>query len=578
MSISARTQTVLHSLHDARATDIRQGRVMNVFEFKVPREARRHGSRYRAVAVRGRPLRTLAAAATLLSAAPSLADNRVDISLSADARGDGLSAQDIERQVAARLAELHKAGGASTLFGVKALDKQQLGEGDTAVRITRTGNLLSVSLAIDGLPPMRFTVPRGQPKDLVDGIAEHVLTAMAPFRFAAAMTNLGRTAEALPVYARLARSAPTQLERGVANAVWSYRLLDLGRYADAERKALAGVRLAPELGRTWYRLWEVRSAQGQAEQALSDIRTAADRLRDDPQGLYDAQPRLLLYAISDCERMLIVGELPVGESPCRTASAARSRTSAWQLPMLLALAHDLAGATAALKGIDQGGSVPVEIQQTYARRRAEALGALRFAQEDWKGAEEAFAEGVRAAPAREIVLKPWLAVALARQGAFGAAAAQLAKLPNACYPCQRARGLVEMLAGGRRQAERAFAAAVRLAPSLPWAHLDWAELLLNAGDAKSAAAHAEAAMKLAPRLADGYVLRGRALALSEDWKSAEGAFATAARLAPAWGEARIRHGQALRANGRRQEAEAAFTVAAALALNPSERRLLAAVR
>jgi hypothetical protein len=169
--------------------------------------------------------------------------------------------------------------------------------------------------------------------------------------------------------------------------------------------------------------------------------------------------------------------------------------------------------------------------------------------------------------------RPDAALALARTGRLREASATIAPLPATHDGAFRARAFIAAL-GRDPAADRLFAEAVRRTPSLPAAHMLWAEAGFRTGDYMAADTHAETAAKLGPKAADNYLWWGRALlALRRPAEAAE-KFALAARNAPAWGRARLEWAEALALSGDRGAAATQLKEASMRTLNEADRALL----
>src|SRR5690606_38922878 len=97
------------------------------------------------------------------------------------------------------------------------------------------------------------------------------------------------------------------------------------------------------------------------------------------------------------------------------------------------------------------------------------------------------------------VTRTALANAYARLGQIAEARSVIAPTALDCAPCVRARGLVEAYAGNGRGADHWLGQAVRIAPSLPAAHRDWAEAYLARRDPARAIDQARQAVQKGPR-------------------------------------------------------------------------------
>ena len=132
--------------------------------------------------------------------------------------------------------------------------------------------------------------------------------------------------------------------------------------------------------------------------------------------------------------------------------------------------------------------------------------------------------------------RPRLAQAEAMNGDVTSAAALIAASPADCYLCARVRGEVAAASGDAAGADRWFGEAVRQAPRLPMAYLEWGEALLARGDVSGALAKFAQAHRWGPRFADPLKGWGDALAREGRWSEAVAKYDEALEYAPAWRE------------------------------------------
>ena len=157
-----------------------------------------------------------------------------------------------------------------------------------------------------------------------------------------------------------------------------------------------------------------------------------------------------------------------------------------------------------------------------------------------------------------------LGYALALNGELAAGEAMAAATPLDCYRCVRIRGQIATLKGDRKGAEHWFGEAARLGPSLPFAHAEWGQMLVEAGDPAAAIPKLKEANKRGPRFADPLVYWGEALMAQGDFKGAVAKFAEANTYAPKWDRLHQKWGEALSKLGKVEEARAQAALAASL--------------
>jgi tetratricopeptide (TPR) repeat protein len=166
---------------------------------------------------------------------------------------------------------------------------------------------------------------------------------------------------------------------------------------------------------------------------------------------------------------------------------------------------------------------------------------------------------------------PWLAYADARLGDFAAARALIAETPLDCYLCVRMRGNIDAAQRNWSAAAYWFADAVKQAPSLPFAHVDWGHMLMATGDLDGAIAKFEIAHRQGPHFADPLEMWGEALIAKNRSDLALAKFEDANKYAPNWGRLHLKWGEALFWSGDKELARKQFALARSFYLTSSER-------
>jgi tetratricopeptide (TPR) repeat protein len=131
---------------------------------------------------------------------------------------------------------------------------------------------------------------------------------------------------------------------------------------------------------------------------------------------------------------------------------------------------------------------------------------------------------------------PLLAEAYARVGRASDADAVLSLLPPDVYEGWCARGRIATLRHDYAAGAKAFAEAVRQAPSIPLAYLDWGDMLAANGDLPGAIAKYTAANRLGPHWADPLKAWGDVLARQGHPREALKKYRQALERAPRWAE------------------------------------------
>lgn len=216
-----------------------------------------------------------------------------------------------------------------------------------------------------------------------------------------------------------------------------------------------------------------------------------------------------------------------------------------------------------LRALDLGDRAGAQRRILHLIRSADALAA---------------AEGPAAVAdrtARERFLWPLAARTFAELGDGTAARGFASRTPLDCYRCVVSRGQAAAALGDRAAADRWFREAVRQAPSLGYAHLEWGKVLMERGDAPGAMQRLAAANERSPRYADPLKLWGDLLMRQGKIEEATGKYAAAAKFAPQWGALQIAWAEALLRGGKRQEAQPRLRAAAATDLSQADRARIA---
>jgi tetratricopeptide (TPR) repeat protein len=204
--------------------------------------------------------------------------------------------------------------------------------------------------------------------------------------------------------------------------------------------------------------------------------------------------------------------------------------------------------------------------------------------DDWAAAlgdAQSTDEALRAAPGaadpRLTYVRPKLALALQMNGRAADASATIAATPLDCDFCLWTRGRISALQGNWRGATAWFDRAARLAPSLPFPHLEWGRALLAKGDLDGAIRELSLAHEKSPRFADPLELWGEALFRKDNFEGAASKFAQAAALAQRWGRCELLWGEALAKLGRADEAAMHYRAATGMDLSAADRATLQGV-
>ena len=136
--------------------------------------------------------------------------------------------------------------------------------------------------------------------------------------------------------------------------------------------------------------------------------------------------------------------------------------------------------------------------------------------------------------------------------------------------CYRYKGDIADHRGRWVEAQKDYAAAVALAPSMPAGYFSWGDALMRHHDYKGAAAKFAQANAKGPHWADPLKHWGDALAATGDYSGAIAKYRDAEPDAPHWGSLQIAWGHALDHLGQHDEAVTKYRAALAMDITGDE--------
>jgi tetratricopeptide (TPR) repeat protein len=154
---------------------------------------------------------------------------------------------------------------------------------------------------------------------------------------------------------------------------------------------------------------------------------------------------------------------------------------------------------------------------------------------DWAGQAEL---------ALQTLYRPRLAYAELMNRDVSSASALITQTAADCYLCVRIRALIAASAGDPAGADRWFAEAVRQAPDLPIAYLEWGQTLLIRGDLAGAAKQLTLAHEKGPHFADPLKALGDVLVTQGRPREALAKYEQALKYAPNWAALKEAHAAA----------------------------------
>jgi tetratricopeptide (TPR) repeat protein len=448
--------------------------------------------------------------------------------------------------------------------------------------VVRTPAGYAVTARTGTEPGKTFTGTEAELDTLIAKASEAVFESTQPEQYGAWLRTKNRRDDALAVFERLTISGERE------RRAWAFAELAIISKTPQEmlERARRAAALDPKLPLAYVAIAAAQTRLGHAEAALSAEQKVVELLEGKRARDYAPWAAVLTLketrasiaeALGDhggAARLYASAAEPTPDQPpvaCRQCSS-----GAWfQAALALAQNHDPA---AAQRMAARGAALLPAYGPLYQRVLAVQTAQAR---EDWAAALAALndpmlQQTIKGAypDAEQRSLRPALAAAYAGLGRGAEAQALAATTPQDCYPCVRARAKAAAAAGNTREAERWFAAAARLAPSLPTAHAEWAKARLRRGDADGALKLLRVARERGPRSAEVLKLEGDAYTRRGEHKTALARYAEAAKLAPQWGALHLAWGRALAASGEPKAARAKYAQAGRLALGPADRAAL----
>jgi tetratricopeptide (TPR) repeat protein len=422
--------------------------------------------------------------------------------------------------------------------------------------LSQTAQGLALTVRGMGVPARSFS--GGDLKALSSQAAEYIYGAAEPYPFTMYLISHGRSQEAIALI-KAAYPTANAGERPWLLNNWGIAYGQLGRYRDALVKHQQAVRLKPDLWISWNNVvndrWDDADEEGALRATVEFERVShrgaggkvppwdyenGDILREDWAALRFAESSNALLnngggsGISEAGPVLALADTMLHD-PRRADEDLLSATDADKDPLNAANAHFTHGWSALERGDFNRATVELE--------------AVAAAYSDPGVASEFPGLNCWLAPAEEMAGHPDKADAAIRGG-------------GRYVDCYRLKADLLDHRGDWPAAQKAYAEAVALAPSLPAAYYSWGWALARHGDLEGAEAKYAVANQKGPHWADPLKAWGDALMAQHRLPDAEAKYAAAAGYAPHWTAVRIAWGHALQAEGRYPEAIAQYRMVA----------------
>jgi tetratricopeptide (TPR) repeat protein len=393
---------------------------------------------------------------------------------------------------------------------------------------------VSLTIRATGVQSRTFTGPEVSLPQLTSSAAEYVYGQFEPRLFSRYLTGTGRADEAITFLETAYPRAPESYRSELASS-WATALATKGRMAEAVEKGRLAVELDPLNWIAWSNLiGNLYDTEGQ-EGAARAGRLLERRIELTPSSERSGPELNVLQNY----RPLVQDWVGLRDATLRSLDATGGRGALATGNVSASLAetfgqmHDWRGANRALASSPPGNDRDAAILIVHAFRRLEAR--------DYEGARSVLQRFHRLWESDEDVhftypFGPcYLAFATSMAGDRAAGDALFAGTGR-WVECYTFRAHTIEATGDRRRADAAYARAIRLAPSLPFAYHHYGRALLARGDTARARTAFEAAHRHGPKWADPLKALGDMAAAQGEWKRALAYYEQATPLAPGWRE------------------------------------------
>ncbi len=435
-------------------------------------------------------------------------------------------------------------------------------------------NSLVLTVRGNGFPARSFSGKADALPAVITQAAEYVYGAAETYRFGVYLETHGRDEEAIALdKAAYGSALPT--DQPLLLNLWGNALANLGRYPESLDKYREAVALKPDYWIGYNNIMNVE-AQLQDEEGLIQSGQQMERLARRGRW-FSKGVNELYFGNLDQERWNLMTSHTAFVHDM-AGSGGHGTSGVEEAPgdaQFLAQMHDRQAAELELQTSPGAGSDPYVIAATdfvhglMALDRGDAAQALApLGRTDAAATQSTELAGNFTGPSCWLALaEEWTGTPAAKVDADLARGGHL-------VDCYRFKADISDHRGDWALAQKQYAEAVALAPSIPSAYFSWGEALARHGDFDAAIAKFTEANLRGPHWADPLKSWGDALAAKQDYKGALVRYAKAEPYAPNWGALHLRWGQALDQLGRHDAAVEQYRKALGLDLTEAERKSL----
>jgi tetratricopeptide (TPR) repeat protein len=441
--------------------------------------------------------------------------------------------------------------------------------------VVENGDALVLTVRGNGVPAQRVAGKASELDTMIVSAAERALGAARPLELLGYLESTSRHAEAAALAGPMLASATATEAPQILN-MWGNALTGLDRLPEALDMYREANRLS--LDHMRYKMNETLALErlGREEEAYQTISAGKDSTLGNSS---EELRRKAGFATGMME--LRRGAIDLHESLQAYARMTGSTHLLFEMliasqdAIALASMHDAAGTELALEQAARGAMGPVDRLAAQQARSALAH-ELGHDSEALTDAQMALSLEEHT-PEWMLVFPPTACLAARYAEAAGLASVAEAMLAKAgtFVDCASAKAEFAAHRGAWEEAQRDFAAAVDLAPSLPMAYESWGEALASHNELAPAIEKFRAAHERGPHWADPVERWGEALAAQGQFQAAAQKYAEAVTYAPNWGALHLHWGDALAKLGDHTRALEQFRAAQALALSDSDRQKVA---
>ncbi|MGA9854318.1 MAG: tetratricopeptide repeat protein [Gammaproteobacteria bacterium] len=419
---------------------------------------------------------------------------------------------------------------------------------------TTPGSGITLTVRGTGFAAKAFT---GSPADLsklLNTAAEYVYGQAEPYLFAVYLEEHGRDAEAIALIKAAYPEASDKDRPWLLNG-WGIALSDLNQNSASADEIEQAIRLNPHFWIAYGNLQDSQILLGQEESAYqTGLRLEKTAHRG---SWFAAHMPGTFYQVTDYLRMDLPAqhqEIVADEAAHGGQGSLLGQDAPLDAEMLVRM-HAHKQATLILQTSPGAGSDPYVLAETAFVQGIMALDRQNYSQAvtQFQTTETLLTKNPTQQTNFYTSTICYLGLALGLSNQMDKADATITQGGH-FLDCYRFKGDIADHRGDWTQAQKDYAAAVALAPSLPMAYESWGLALMHHQDYQDGIEKFRAANLRGPHWCDPLKYWGDALAAQGNYKEAIQKYAEAAKSTPHWGALELYWGQALDKLGRHTEA------------------------